>query len=119
MAAFDYLRIRDACLELPAATLNVQWHDDHVFKVGGKMFCVSADSQPAFAALKADPERFLELTDQPGITPSPYLARAKWIRIDAAETELPFSEIELLIQESYRLVCAGLTRKLRSDLGLA
>ena len=29
-----------ACLALPGATLSIQWGDDHVFKVGGKMFAV-------------------------------------------------------------------------------
>ncbi len=30
-----------AALALPAATMDVQWGDDHVFKVGGKMFAAT------------------------------------------------------------------------------
>ena len=30
-----------ACRALPAATMDVQWGDDHVYKVGGRMFAVT------------------------------------------------------------------------------
>ena len=36
-------------------------------------------------SFKVEDERFLELTDRPGIIPAPYLARAKWIYVENAE----------------------------------
>jgi predicted DNA-binding protein (MmcQ/YjbR family) len=61
-------------------------------------------------AFKCDPERFLELTDQPGIIPAPYLARAHWVQVqdpkgltDAAAREL--------VRQSRALVFAKLTKK--------
>ena len=34
--------LREHCLSLPHATETVQWGDDLVFKIGGKMFAVVA-----------------------------------------------------------------------------
>ena len=33
--------LRTLCLSFPGATEQIQWGSDLVFKVGGKMFCVS------------------------------------------------------------------------------
>ena len=35
-------------------------------------------------SFKVEDERFLELTDRPGIIPAPYLARAKWVYVEDA-----------------------------------
>ena len=61
-------------------------------------------------------ERFLELTDQPGIIPAPYMARAHWISV----VEPPrFSSAELsgFILDAYVLVRAKLAKKLQAELG--
>ncbi len=56
----------EICLSLPAAIVNVQWHDNRVYKVGGKMFAVSGPDAASLYSLKVDDHRFLELTDPPG-----------------------------------------------------
>ena len=35
--------IRTHLASLPGATLSIQWGDDHVYKIGGKMFAVMRD----------------------------------------------------------------------------
>src|ERR1700732_1732717 len=79
----DVEGLRKICLSFPGATEQIQWGDDLLFKVGGKMFAV-ARLEPAkiWISLKASPENFAELTERPGVLPAPYLARAKWIALE-------------------------------------
>jgi predicted DNA-binding protein (MmcQ/YjbR family) len=109
-------QLRKLCLSFPGVTEHVQWEDDLLFKVGGKMFAVAPlEPAPVCLTLKADPEEFLELTERQGIIPAPYLARAKWIAIETWDT-LPQSELSALIRKSYELVLANLPRKTRESL---
>ena len=94
------------------------WDDDRVFKVGGKMFyAADASDDPAGKfSFKVANERFLELTDQPGVAPAPYLARAKWVQIDPLSCKLSTQELETLVKSSYELVFAKLTKKLQRSI---
>jgi predicted DNA-binding protein (MmcQ/YjbR family) len=108
--------LRKLCLGFPGATEHVQWEDDLLFKVGGKMFALTP-LEPArlWLCIKADPEEFADLTERPGIIPAPYLARAKWIAIESPEA-VSSSEVEMLIRKSYELVSAKLPRRIRESL---
>jgi len=108
-------QLRELCLSFPGVTEQVQWGDDLLFKVGGKMFAVTP-LVPAkiWLSLKANPENFAELTERPGVIPAPYLARAKWIALETRDA-LPDAEISQLLRESYELVLAKLPRKLRES----
>ena len=109
-------QLRKLCLAFPGVTEHVQWEDDLLFKVGGKMFAIAPlEPAPVCLTLKADPEEFLELTERQGIIPAPYLARAKWIAIETWDT-LPQSELSALIRKSYDLVVANLPRKTRESV---
>ncbi len=107
------------CGALPAATYVMQWGGSHVWKVGGKVFCIGGGSQeyPAFS-FKASEIAFMLLPERPGFRPAPYLASRglKWIQAAAIEVEA--QELRELIQNSYRLVVAGLSGKKRRELGL-
>ena len=109
-------RLRKLCLTFPSATENIQWDNDRVFKVSGKMFACSGVEKRSSIAFKVDDERFLELTDLPGIAPAPYLARAKWVQVDPAECALPARELEALVRRSYELVFAKLPKKTQREL---
>ena len=109
-------QLRKLANTLPAATEQIQWGDDRVFKIGGKMFACSGLEQDSKYSFKVDDERFLELTDQPGIIPAPYLARAKWVQIDPAACELTKRDIEALVRRSYELVLAKLPKKTQREL---
>ena len=109
-------QVRKHCNSLPSATEQIQWKKDRVFKVGGKMFACSGIEAASGYSFKVDDERFLELTDLEGIEPAPYLARARWIRIDPSLCELPADDIKRLISRSYELVFAKLTRKLQREI---
>ena len=108
--------LRKLCMSLPAATEQIQWENDRVFKVGGKMFACSGIERDSKYSFKVDDERFLELTDRPGVVPAPYLARAKWIQIDPGNCELPQRELEKLVRRSYELVFAKLPKKAQREI---
>jgi predicted DNA-binding protein (MmcQ/YjbR family) len=109
-------QLRKLCLSFPGTTEQIQWGDDLLFKVGGKMFAV-ARLEPAkvWLSLKADPEHFAELTERPGVIPAPYLARAKWIALESPDA-LPDAELAQLLRESYELVRAKLPRKIAESI---
>jgi predicted DNA-binding protein (MmcQ/YjbR family) len=108
--------IRDLCLSFPHTTEQIQWGDDLVFKVAGKIHAVTV-LNPAriWLCFKVSPEKFAELTERPGIIPAPYLARAKWIALETKDALSP-DELRLLLRESYDMVVAKLPRKTREAL---
>ncbi|MCC6538767.1 MAG: MmcQ/YjbR family DNA-binding protein [Bryobacterales bacterium] len=103
-------QVRAWCLSLPAATEQVQWGNDLVFKVAGKMFAVAA-LEPGSHVLscKVTPEEFAELIERPGIVPAPYLARAHWVAVERFDV-LRASELERLVRASYALVVSKLPK---------
>jgi predicted DNA-binding protein (MmcQ/YjbR family) len=109
-------QLRELCLSFAGATEQIQWGDDLLFKVAGKVFAVTPlEPSKLWLCLKADPEEFVELTERPGIIPAPYLARAKWVAIESAQTVSP-AEAAALIRKSYELVVAKLPRRARESL---
>lgn len=120
-----YDEFNDFCRSMPATTYVVQWGGAHVWKVGGKVFAIggwerSGESQgnPAFT-FKASELHFNILKDEPGFRPAPYLASRgmKWIQQYDTATEKD-EELKYYIEDSYRLVALGLTKKKQKELGL-
>ena len=109
-------QIRDVCMSFPGATEQIQWGEDVVFKVAGKMFVVVGPAPGNCFSFKCEEEAFHELTELPGIIPAPYLARAKWVQIRPAECRLRAGEIETLLRRSYDLVVAKLSKKTKRAL---
>lgn len=114
------------CADLPAATHVVQWGGAHVWKVGGKVFSIGgwndgpAEAAPfLFVTFKVSAAGFDILGGMPGCRPAPYLASRgmKWIQCISGET-LDEAALRDYIAASHGLVSAGLSRKLRSELGL-
>jgi predicted DNA-binding protein (MmcQ/YjbR family) len=113
----DFEAAKALCRTFAGSTEEIKWGCDAVFSVGGKMFAVTGSEAPAAGiSFKVEDERFLELNDRPGIIPAPYLARARWVRIDSAGA-LDDREAAELLRRSYQLVFAKLTKKLQRELG--
>jgi predicted DNA-binding protein (MmcQ/YjbR family) len=100
----------------PGVTRDIKWGDDLVFSVANKMFVVTAfrGAHTGKLSFKVEDERFLELTDRPGIIPAPYMARNMWVTVLPAK--LPRAELEGMIRRSYELVRAKLTKKVQAQL---
>jgi predicted DNA-binding protein (MmcQ/YjbR family) len=109
-------KLRAVCAALPGATQDVKWGEVLVFSVGDKMFATTHTDGGDSFCFKVDDDRFLELTDRPGIVPAPYLARAKWVQITDMKA-LSHEEAAALVKRSYQLVFAKLTKKLQREIG--
>ena len=108
--------IRTHCLSLPHSTEQMQWGDDLVFKVGGKMYAVMPlVPAPVRLSFKCTPEEFAELVERPGVIPAPYMARAQWVALESYDA-LPRAEIKRLLRQSYDLVLAKLPKKTQAEL---
>ena len=112
----DFEAAKALCRTFQGCTEDTKWGADTVFSVGTKMFAVTELAVPATGiSFKVDDERFLELTDRPGVIPAPYLARAKWVYIEEAAA-LSDTEAAALLRRSYELVFAKLTKKLQKEI---
>jgi predicted DNA-binding protein (MmcQ/YjbR family) len=111
-------QLENLCGHWPGVTRDIKWGADLVFSVGGKMFVVtpSDGSEGGRLSFKVADDRFLELTDQPGIMPAPYMARAHWISITEPQ-RFGTGELAAFVLDAYTLVRAKLTKKLQAALG--
>lgn len=108
--------IRKTCLAFPQATDSVQWGNNLVLKVAGKIFAIAAlEPGDGCVSLKVPQERFAELVEREGIAPAPYLARAYWILVES-EDAVPRDELKQMLRLSYDLVVAKLPRKTRAQI---
>lgn len=111
--------IRAFCLSLPHATEDVQWESELLFRVGGKMFAI-VPLEPGDimgrVAFKCTPERCAELLEIEGVERAPYLGRYHWVRLERFDL-LRDAELRDLLQASYELVWAKLSKKARQELG--
>ena len=115
-----YDQVTKHLLSLPGATLSIQWGDDHIFKVGGKMFAGMGPKsrKPHGISFKADDLGFEVLTKKRGITPARYLARARWVSLDRLD-RLPAGQLLAYLTRAHAIVVSGLPRKTRKALGPA
>jgi predicted DNA-binding protein (MmcQ/YjbR family) len=108
--------IRKFCLALPGTTEQIQWEDDLLFKVGGKMFAVvPLEPGRQQISFKTSPEDFAELVERPGIIPAPYLARAQWIALES-ESALRRTELEELVRRAHSLILGKLPKRIQAGL---
>ena len=105
------------CSGWPGVTRSIKWEVDLVYSVANKMFAVYCTLGPERGRIsfKVDNERFLELTDQPGFMPAPYMARAFWVTLtDYGVLRRP--ELEAFLHRSYELVVEKLPKKTQAAL---
>ncbi|HEV8139446.1 MAG TPA: MmcQ/YjbR family DNA-binding protein [Pyrinomonadaceae bacterium] len=114
----DSESVRAYCLSFPHATENVQWGNDLVFKIAGKMFAVMALEGPVkyIMSFKCTEEKFNELIEREGMDPAPYMARNKWVAIERFDV-LSDKELKSLLRKSYDLVVEKLPKRVREQLG--
>lgn len=106
-----------AAMALPGTTLDIKWGDDHCYCVGGRMYAAT-DGAYTGLSFKASDIAFEALTESGRATPSRYLARAKWVTLDALAAQ-DGAEVADWMRTAHALVAAKLTRKQRAELGIA
>ena len=114
---------RDYCLNKKEVTEHFPFDNDTlVFKVLGKMFALASlkrwENGEAFINLKCDPERSIELRDEyDGLIYGGYHMNKKlWNTLEI--TNLPHKLIFELIDHSYDLVVAKMSKKMRDQFKL-
>lgn len=115
----DTKQLKEFCSHLPGASMHLHAAPANVlvYSVDGKRFAHFKTSQPEQwrFSLKASPERFLELTDIPGIKPARWLARFHWVTIVDVRA-VPDDYLRELVEWSYRKALASLSKIRRAQL---
>lgn len=115
MSVFDRKGFDAFVKSLPGTSFVDQW-EAHVAKVGGKVFTLLSNDEARVVA-KCTEESFEILTALEGIDQAPYFAKRKWVEIHAS-SPLSEDEVKHYLTRSFELVAAGLTKKLRHELGI-
>jgi predicted DNA-binding protein (MmcQ/YjbR family) len=117
MKGLDEADLAALCGAWPGVTRSIKWEVDLVYSVGSKMFVVMCTIGPDRGRLsfKVETERFLELSEQPGMAPAPYMANAFWISVTEPE-RFARGELEAFVKRSYELVVANLPKKTQAAL---
>ena len=109
--------LRDFCLSLKGATEDTPFDDKVlVFKVMGKMFCLTDMDSFESVNVKCEPEKALELREKfVEVTPGYHMSKVHWNNVlvnEGVDDETIFS----WILDSYTLIVKGLTKKQREAL---
>ncbi|MGW8951612.1 MmcQ/YjbR family DNA-binding protein [Streptomyces sp. NPDC055709] len=110
-------RLKALCLAQNAAVEEFPFGPEYsVFKVEGKLFAITdLQATPLTVSLKCDPDEAVRLrAEHPAIVPGYHLNKRHWNTVTVGE--LPARMVRELIEDSYDLVVAGLTRAQRLRL---
>lgn len=83
-----------------------------VYTVGGAKFAYFKTSEPERwrFSLRVSPERFVELTDMPGVKPARWRGRYHWVTIVRVES-FPAAYLVDLVDASYHRALDGLPKR--------
>lgn len=106
-------QVRRKCSGRAGATADNVFGDElDVYRVAGKMFALVG---VRFVTLKAEPEESEALRAMyEWIQPGYHMNKRHWITVELDDRADP-AEVEDLVEESYRLVVAGLPKGLRPN----
>lgn len=109
--------LRSHCLSKKGVTEEFPFDEvTLVFKVLGKMFCLTDINLGEAVNLKCDPERAIELRENfEEISPGYHMNKMHWNTVSLSGTLKDDFIIEL-INHSYDLVVSGLNKKLKEKL---
>ena len=114
-------QLYEFCLSKKGVTEHFPFDEDTlVFKVGGKMFCLTSlqeweKGNPSLN-LKCNPERALELREQyEAVKPGWHMSKVHWntVRFHGDVSDKMMCE---LINHSYELVFSSLTKKVKEEI---
>ena len=115
----DAGELRRWCLAQPGAVEDFPFGPGpSVFKVGGKMFAISAlDRAPLEVSVKCEPELALQLrVTYAAIRPGYHLNKRHWNTV-TLDGSLPDPMVLDMLEDSYDLVVSAMPRKTRERLG--
>lgn len=115
----DVATLKGLCAALPGAEATEHGPPSNVlvYRVGGRPFAWFKTSAPERwrFSLRVSPDRFLELTDQPGVKPARFMARYHWVTIvDVAAFDDAY--LRELLRDSHAMAVARLSRRRQAAL---
>lgn len=114
-------QLYEFCLSKKGVTEHFPFDEDTlVFKVGGKMFCLTSlkewEKGDHSINLKCDPEKAIELRAQyEAVNPGYHMSKVHWNTVDVNK-DLSLKEVVKLIDHSYELVFKSLTKKIQNEI---
>ena len=115
----DTDQLKAFCADFPAADVVLHGEPSNilVYAVGGKTFAYFKTSEPERwrFSIRVTPERFVELTDQPGIKPARWMGRWYWVTVVDVR-RMPQDYLRELVTWSYQHALGKLSRKRRAAL---
>ena len=115
----DIQHVQRLCARLPGAESRL--YDDArnvlVYSVGGRAFAYFKTSEPERwrFSFRASPDRFLELTDVPGIKPARWRGRHHWVTVVDVRS-VPAAYLGELVEWSYRRALGALSKRRQAEL---
>src|SRR5687767_7383577 len=114
-------QLKNFCDRLPGAEATRHGAPANilVYAVGGKRFAHFKTSEPERwrFSFRVTPERFVELTDVPGIKPARWMGRWRWVTVVDVR-RVPEDYLRELVAWSYRDAIGKLSRARRLQLGV-
>ncbi len=109
--------IRKYCLEKKGVTEGFPFGETAlVFKVAGKIFCLTNLDGDLSVNLKNDPEKNIELRERyPAVKPGYHMNKQHWNTVEIDGT-IPDNRLKQLIDDSYELIVKSLSRKQKEEL---
>lgn len=112
-------QLKRFCRGFPNAieTLYGEPYNFLVYSVGGKKFAYFKTSDPERwrFSTRVIPDRFIELTDMPGVKPARYRGRYGWITI-VDVSAFPPTYLRELVESSYLRALASLSKARQTGL---
>ncbi|MBD8138623.1 MmcQ/YjbR family DNA-binding protein [Bacillus sp. CFBP 13597] len=93
--------VRNICLALPEAVEHIDGFGHNTFKINGKSFVISGESEKGFSlSFKSNRETQELLLQKEKYFKTPYIGRHGWVSIQNPDRE-DWDELTSLIQEGY------------------
>ena len=112
-------QLKRFCRRFPGATetLHGEPYNFLVYAVGGRKFAYFKTSEPERwrFSMRVTPDRFVELTDIPGVKPARYRGRFGWITI-VNVSGFPAAYLEELVEASYQRALLSLSKARRLSI---
>ena len=113
----DLERFRKHCLAKKGVTEEFPFGEETlVYKVMGKMFCLTGVEEFSSVNLKVDPEQGVELREQyPAVQPGYHMNKKHWVTV-LLDGSIPDRLLLQWVDISYDLVVLGLNKTQKSTL---
>ena len=115
----DATQLKVFCEQFAGATWRLLGHPSNilVYSIGDKNFAYFKTSDPERwrFSIRVSPDRFVELTDIPGIKPARYRGRYHWVTIVDVRS-VPVAYLTELVTWSYNKALGSLSRTRRAGL---